>query len=389
MTADIVEGHSKSMKRIQFLDYAKAFGIFCVVSIHVGFYQVENIVLFAMPVFFATAGFNFDPAKRTLKETLALRFKTILLPFWGFMAFYAALEFIRGPLFGYGSWELLFASLAKMIYGSGVIPAGPNITAFLKEVLSYKAQTHIGADVILPLNCPLWYLPAMFTGYVMFASLVEQTRKNHWIKAISVIVLLLVASVEVVFPSLCQLPYGIGRGAIGAAFMLVGFWIKDSGAFEKTSVKFHGLTGLLSLIIYVSSIFLGSNGSAMVRSYYGPYGALSVFITFIGGTAGIWLTFEVCRGLEKLPIAGIKRLLSFVGRNVIVVYSLHMGVKFLLDAIYIVGLHRGDSQLLDQYMMGLLPDQSFWYMIFEVVVILAVCLLAAQHRSRVRHRKHA
>lgn len=377
------------MKRFHFLDYAKALVIFLVVSVHVGFYQLNRILLFAMPLFFFATGYSFQPAKRTLKETVSLRFQTVLVPFWIFMGFYALIEAVRAPLFGYGSREVLLPALANLLYGSGIVPIETQATAYLKQIMSYKAQTAIGVDVILPSNCHLWFLPAMFTGYVMFAAIEKRTRNSFWMNALSVAVLLLPAAAEVAFPSVCQLPYGIGRGGIGAAFMLMGFRLKERECSKPCTPRFHVITCLAAALIYAAALSLGSDGSAMVRSYYGPHGALSVAVTFIGGTAGAWLMLELCRGIEKLPLAGIKRFLSFAGQNVIVIYIFHMAVKFLLDAFYLTVLHPGEANLLDEYQMGLRPEISAPYMVLEIVLILAVCLLLAAAKSRIRNRRAA
>ncbi|MBR5501646.1 MAG: acyltransferase [Oscillospiraceae bacterium] len=369
------------MKRLDYLDYAKALAIIFIVSIHVGFSAINQVVRFSTPLFFLATGYSHRPGKRTLQEDAALRFKAILLPFWKFMAFYTVVEMLRAPLFGYGTAEIAIPSLAKLIYGSGVLPIETGTTGFLKEIMSYKAQPAYGVDVILPTSCHLWFLPAMFTGYVMFAALADWSQKNFGRKLISLVTLLLLASVEVVFPAVRQLPYGIGRGAMGAAFMLAGFWLRSGGAEEFSRGRRAAVIAAAALV-YIGALCLKLDGSSMVRSVYGPYGALGIPITFFGCAAGAWLLIELCRGIEKLPLTGLKRFLSFTGRNVMTVYSLHMAVKFLLDVFYVSVLHGGDGALLDEYKMGLLPGQSFWYMLLEVAVIIAVCLLLAKLKPK-------
>lgn len=363
------------IKRIDFLDYAKAIAIFFVISVHVGFDKLNNIFLFVLPLFFVVTGYTFTLGKRSLKENIILRFKSIMIPFWIFMILYTCIDVLRAYLFEYGNYEVMFSSLAKSIYGSGIIPFNNNLTEYFKEMMSYKSQPTSGVDIILPASCHLWFLPATFIGYVMFASLVKPTRDKPWLKLICIIALILFSSLEVVFPSLCQLPFGIGRGALGAAFMLVGYSLKDKEFFENKSFKFNVIIFVLSSIIFVSSLCLGSDGSAFVRSYYGPYGILSVFITFIGGTCGVILLLKLCCLIDKIPFAKVKSILSFIGKNVMVFYVFHMLFKFVLDAIYINCFHYGEDILLDEYKMALLPENSMLYMIFEVFIILVLCFL--------------
>ena len=70
------------MKRNNFIDYAKALGIVLVVFIHTGFSVLNNIALFAMPTFFAATGYTFSFGKRSLKQNLILRFKSIMIPYF-------------------------------------------------------------------------------------------------------------------------------------------------------------------------------------------------------------------------------------------------------------------------------------------------------------------
>ena len=61
------------MGRSNYIDYAKALCIILVVFIHTGFSALNNIILFAMPLFFAATGYTFSMGKRSFREnTVAL-----------------------------------------------------------------------------------------------------------------------------------------------------------------------------------------------------------------------------------------------------------------------------------------------------------------------------
>lgn len=375
--------------RLAVLDYAKALSVFYVICIHVGFYQLNEAALFVMPLFFAATGYSFSKDKRTPGENIQLRFRSILIPFWIYMVLYSLIEMIRAPLLGYGSWKILFPSLANTVYGSGIIPFNGEFLAGLKDIMSYKEQVEIGVDTILPSNCHLWFLPAMFTAYVIFVLLAKKSLKSHLLKGAAVLGLFFVASAEVAFAELCQLPYGIGRGAVGAIFMLFGFWAKEYGFLEEKSLRFHAVVCLISAALFAGALLLGSNGSVFVRSYYGPYSIWSLLITLVGGTAGTLLVFQFCRGIERLPFERIKRGLSFAGKNVFTVYTLHMAVKTVFDILYIKAFPHDKPVVLDEFYMGLVPERACIYMIFEVVAVIAVCLLLSKWRQMCRGKRFA
>ena len=365
----------KAMERNNYIDYAKALCIVLVVFIHTGFSALNNIILFAMPLFFAATGYTFSIGKRSLRQNIILRFKSIMLPYFLLMLFYTLIEMFRANLFGYGDARVAYSALVNTVYGSGYFPLNGGVFYNLKEIMSYKAQPQTGVDLILPTNCHLWFLPAMFTAYVIFSSVVKFVQKNHLLKILVVICLILVASVEAVFPQTCQLPFGLGRGLIGAAFMLFGFWIKDYKLLENKSKRYYILTNILALVLFVGALYFGSDGSAFVRSFYGPHGALSVFATFIGGAAGVWFVLSLCMIIEKLPTKWLKKLMSYTGRNVMTVYAWHMSVKFLFDAVYICLIKASDFSMLDEYKMGLMPQTSMYFMIFEAISVIFICLL--------------
>lgn len=375
------------MERKNFIDYAKALCVVLVVFIHTGFSALNKIILFAMPLFFAVTGYTFSFGKRTVRQNVVLRFKCIMLPYFLLMLFYTLLEMLRANLFGYGDALIAFPSLVNTVYGSGIIPFSNGVFGSLKEIMSYKAQPQAGVDLILPSNCHLWFLPAMFSAYVIFVFLVKIGRRNYLLKSAVLLGLIIFASIEVVFPQLCQLPFGLGRGAMGAAFMFFGFWLKDNKSFENKTKTYYALTSFIALALFVGALCLGSDGSAFVRSVYGPYGILSVFVTFIGGASGIWLIILLCKAIEKLPIEGFKKLFSYIGKNVMTLYAWHMAVKFVFDAVYVCLIKASDFSLLDAYKMGLMPQTSMWFMFFEAIAVIAICLLCSRILSKVKCKK--
>ena len=141
------------MTRNNYIDYAKALCIIFVVFIHTGFSSLNDIILFAMPVFFAATGFTFSFGKRSITQNISQRFRSVMLPYFMLMLFYTLIEIARANLFGYGDTNVAYSSLANAVYGSGIIPFSGGILDKLKLVMSYKAQPQTGVDLILPTNC--------------------------------------------------------------------------------------------------------------------------------------------------------------------------------------------------------------------------------------------
>ena len=97
---------------------------------------------------------------------------------------------------------------------------------------------------------------------------------------------------------------------------------------------------------------------------------------------GIWLILSLCRMIENIPMKRLKKLLSYTGRNVMTVYAWHMAVKFLFGAVYICLIKASDFSMLDEYKMGLMPQTSMYFMVFEAIAVISICLLFPQIRQK-------
>lgn len=368
-------------KRLAYLDYAKAFAILVPVFAHIGFSEIGNLALFCIPVFWVVAGYTYVPGRRSLKESIAAKFKAILLPFWGFMFLYIIVELIRAPYVGYADSRFAILGLLNTVYGSGCIPNRSGLLDGILPFKNYMVQSNLFIDIITPTNNPLWFLPAFFIASILFCCIIEKTKKKHWSRLPILVALILLTSLEVVIPGLKQLPYGLGRGFLGAAFMMIGFWMKQYDFFNKRkSVILPAVA--VSFFIAISSILLGFNGRGMVSSNYGSYQIFGIFMTFVGGVGAACFLLYVCMLIEKLPFSRIKNALSLVGKNTFVIYVWHMLFKFIFDVIYLEAFNSPVSR--DKYYMVLLPSSAWWYMILEVVAIVFVCVLMGEFKTKIK-----
>lgn len=93
---------------------------------------------------------------------------------------------------------------------------------------------------------------------------------------------------------------------------------------------------------------------------------------------------SLCKAIEKLPMERTKKMLSHIGENVMTIYAWHMAVKFLFDAVYICLIKASDFSLLDEYKMGLMPQTSLWFMLFEAIAVIMICLLCRKAVNKLK-----
>ena len=344
--------YSTNKGYIEYLDYCRAFGAFVIIMLHSGIDSVQNFFIFALPMFFVLSGFVYDPDKQTKRDYIKGRFKRLVIPFWGVTAMYMIVEAVRSAVLGYGTLHNLITFPVYMIYGSSILPPVTGISEIIAKY-SYPYSMAFGRVYIAsPSANHLWFLPALFTGSIMFCILEEKTRKSILSKMIAIVFLLAIAYFDSSIALIKQLPWGIGTGAFGAACMLCGYWVRKNRVLEK-DVKILIPSVVIGLLLAVLAEYLGSTGGAMISSYYGPRGVWSVCLTFAGGLGGAWFVICLMKGLYESPIKRLKRGLALVGKASMQIYEYQMLLLFVFGYLFL--MVSGTTPQPDVWLLGFVP----------------------------------
>lgn len=322
-------------KRIEYVDYAKAFAIVSVLLSHSAI-SFQGMCCFSMAVFFISAGYTFNSVEDSFGSYFIKKVKRLLVPFWMLMAVSALLEVVRARFIGYGSERVVIPVIVNLIYGSGLFPNCGSLGQMLMDIPPFTYNSRYMIDIVMPTNSNSWTLPALFSGYMIYY-LYRKTVKKASITTdvMAIMVMLLLASIETI-PGIFQLPFGIGRGFICVAFMIAGFWFREHKIFEDTKVIRIIISMTISTVVSVVSVLLGSEGTGYVISYYGPYGILSVALTFLCGLSSAYIVIMICRFIYSFSIKPVNNLLAVIGRNTMDLYLWHFAVFFVIDVIFIL-----------------------------------------------------
>ena len=156
------------------------------------------------------------------------------------------------------------------------------------------------------------------------------------------------------------LPWSIDVSFIGAFFIFIGVYLNKSKCFtSKTSIKEVFLI-IISLIIYIWVIRYNSEINMSIREY-GRHGFISVLAFCIVGVSGS----IVCIYFSKLiNTTRLGKTLSYVGKNTVVLLSLHLFIFFIIDkyitSMYFIELQNG----VGKYLYGYL----------RIIVTIIVCI---------------
>lgn len=281
-------------------------------------------------------------------------------------------ELIRAPIIGYGDVSILAPAGVTTVYGSLTnIPSIGSFGEFLRKASSYKPQSTLLLDLILPTNCHLWFLPALFSAEIVMYFYFKFRKNTWWCDLTAIVVLLLLAGIETI-PNMIQLPYGLGRGFFAAALMLMGYRMKQANLFTPKMLKWQLIFLVLAICPAVCSVVFKYDGKGLIKSFYGDPMFLGVFITFICGLSFAYIVMYLMYWIAKIPKNPVFTALSFAGRNTMDVYLWHMLVYFIGDMFMIYVLKATTSP--NVFYVELFDGHYFLYRWLIVFIAYATIL---------------
>lgn len=204
--------------RKDYLDVAKGLGIILVVWAHAGGPFNNYINSFHMPFFFFISGMLFVPEKKTCKEYLIGKFKSLLRPFW--------------------IWNLLLYPVFYMLY-------------YWKEWKVKTLVLDIGEILLtvdkVPFLGATWFLASLFWVSIITKFLCDITKKNKY----QDIILLVFGITLSVVGFTVTLPYRQSRTFICGLFYICGYmYMKYIHKYIKQHRKVMTIvTGILYYVI--------------------------------------------------------------------------------------------------------------------------------------------
>lgn len=324
-------------ERLDYIDYVKAICIFWVLMEH-RLLRPDGVGAFMIPAFFIVAGYTYSPGTAGFMDYAIRRGKRLLVPYWIMMAFYAVVEAVRAPLFGYAGADIIIPALIPALYGSSRnLPCIGEFGQYVLNIMSYKPQVPGFIDMILPSNCFMWFLPAMFSANIVFYFVSKYRKNTRWYDGLAIFGLLALTSLETL-PGMIQLPYGLGRGFMGAAFMLLGLKLRETDYPADNHMTGQLLCLCIAIPISVLSVVYEYDCLGFVVSYYGAHLPVDVFISFICGTAFSYVVIFICKLISKAPVKPLCSFLSLAGSNSMGLYLWHMLIFFLGDLFMVFGM---------------------------------------------------
>ena len=285
-----------SKGRIEWIDYAKAIGIFCIVLGHTmkGSLIWQFVFTFQVPLFFFLAGVTFN-SKLDYKAFLLKKTKTILIPYWTVMAISIIVFYFMGSFAAERLGEEIESfSWIKYLCGSLY---GNSKSGYMRA------------------NLPLWFLPCVCVVENLLYGINKLMYKivvKYWIKLSSLmLVSLSISFVNYYFTRIEGLPFAMETAVSVLPYAILGYGFKKFNIPRFSKMKIAIYPTVLMMICLVMGCFI--NTATDCRSdIYG-----NLFIYVIAAVCGIFGICLLCRNIPS------NRYLSYIGQNTMIVLLLH------------------------------------------------------------------
>lgn len=307
--------NSKTKERIDWIDYAKALGVFLVIMGHTykGYSFIGWIYSFHMPLFFFLSGITLKIEQISCKEFLKKRVKSLLIPYILYSIVYIMLEVIKSGLNG---------------------NMDETIKYFLRDAFWIRGQqATIG----------LWFLPLLFLVEVLLMVVYKGIRSKN-LRAASV---LFITAMGFLYADKIgkALPWGLDAALVVIFFLYAGYVFKQiclsswMNGKQKDIFKYSiiGVGLLFANIIFnnYNMKLIGDNADM----YSLRYGNEILYI--LSALAGIGFISIVLGYILK----NVKsRFWRFMGRNTLHIYCLHgLALTFVRKVLNLYVIKEEDS----------------------------------------------
>ncbi|MBR3645128.1 MAG: acyltransferase family protein [Lachnospiraceae bacterium] len=280
-------------KRVEWIDFVKAFAIYFMVLAHTGVTKNVNVLIhaFHMPVFFILSGYCYNETKyKEFGKLLKNRLRSLILPylFWG--------------TFLFAFWNVCLIILNKKNEMQG-------IGTFLYSIFIVNTE-NISFGVIQ------WFLTAMFFCELIFWCLGRLCKYNIYKVMIGIFIMAILAYCIPIIVTV-RLPLAIDSALAAVVFYGLGWCAKKMQIFDKLSENPNGiqLSGYTILLVIGGILSLNNGEINLRRLLYGNivlfYGNAIVISFAIIGIA-IYIT-------HHKRFDGLNKYMCIVGQNTLAV----------------------------------------------------------------------
>lgn len=302
-------------KRILYLDMARGIGMVLVVMGHVAYINPnlrQFITAFHMPLFFLISGVLLEEKKEEEKVYIGVvhkKLQSIMIPYMVFSFASFILESARIVLKGLDEWNVVFRQLFQSCCLQGV--------------------------------STLWFLPALCISELLFIGIRKNTKHAGTILITTAIVIgcYVLNNYEQLFyqyhavsrqyrllHDVCSM---VIRNLFCVGFICIGYYINR---WLLKNIQNH-IQEVAGIFICAVMAYLVITNSGLTDLRFMQLGVLPLYM--LGAVSGSMTIIFLCKLLQEIPIAGLKKILEFYGRSSLIIMVTHIDFRVLYVSIII------------------------------------------------------
>ena len=279
--------------RIVWVDIAKGVAMLAVVlghTYHGGILAHTVAYSFNVPLFFILAGFTFRV--KPMRDALASSAKRLLLPYLALALIAGIYDIIQGWL----NADTVLQFLGGIVFAAGeggLLPGG-----------------------IFPIGMP-WFLMALFVGRLLYNALLGFFEKKRVHSAIVFIIFAAIGCAAKFGSAYIALPFALMQALTALLYLHIGHCMRT-----------YDWTGRAPVPVTIGCLVVWAIGVRFELFFWEgvPWAVLGGIATVV---AASWCVIQACR-LVDLRMPPLRRALSFVGVNSLLVFELHVVESFII-----------------------------------------------------------
>jgi len=278
-------------RRLEYVDVARGIAMLCVIIGHLGIHDIDRVVFtFHIPLFYLISGY-FISEKSSLSDFVRHKAKTLLVPYY-----------ITGAV-------MILLGMIKGLVTEGINGMIGYFAMFTTATIYGAGDTYKEPFTIIMIGAT-WFLWATFWGS-LFLKLSLKMRANTRIAFISALFLIGYYS-----RTLMWFPVSIQAGCCATLFMYIGYLYKKSVSLrESCPVEIKYVWLLFATVVW--AFFIKDFRSFWLVHCDIGRGVIDIF----GTLCACYVVIQISKLISR--INWLKKGLSFIGRNSLIVLCVH------------------------------------------------------------------
>lgn len=323
-TTKFTPPHNNS-KRLDYIDFAKAFGMLLIVWGHIRLGDWSNAFVYAfhIPLFFFLSGMVFSKQRYSdFKSFLKKRINSLIKPY------------------------IVFSILTWLVWAVFAYVTHTKVENYWMPL----AETFIaqGSGGFLVHNVPLWFVTCLFVVEIIYYFLAD--LKRLWIMTITIVMAAIsywaINNLESFDVTL--LPWNVEVAMLAIPFYAAGHRIVKAKSHQgiMNLVNSHKIISIVLIAVFAYVVYVGSRYNGSISFGHADLGK-NVFVAYGCGLVGtlMWLIGCILLADTKINKCGAKWLerTKWLGRNSFNAMAIHNPIKGFVCVVVGIVLHCGSA----------------------------------------------